>query len=151
MSAYTKSEEFEKYFIDNDIQVNPNYGFIHITLNNKYYFPGQMVRGRVFVHLCQKIKTSQAILKISAEENVVNQSGTKKFSLAQLPIVGVTTPKLLEKPEPIVKRQTFKEEMKKRQTLRKKSVILDLPVINVLKASDDSEMTKSNNLASPLK
>ena len=63
------SEEFKTYFRRNHIQQNSNYGFIHITLNNEYYFPGQLVRGRVYVQLTKNIHTNQAILKISGEEN----------------------------------------------------------------------------------
>ena len=63
------SEEFKDYFSQNHFGVNSEYGFIHITLNKKYYFPGQLVRGRVYVQLTKPIRTNQAILKINGEEN----------------------------------------------------------------------------------
>lgn len=115
-----RTEEFKEYFKTNELQVNPEYGFIHIVLNNAFYFPGQMVRGRVYVQLCKSIKTLQAILKINGEENV-----------------GIPQKQNL-KPSPIEKRQTFLDEKNQKNKERKKSVILEVPVINILKAHSDN-------------
>lgn len=63
-------------------------------------------------------------------------------------------PKKVAKPSPIVKRQTFLENSKPRNPNkdRKKSVILEIPVINILKAhSEDEDAKSSKNLYKPNK
>lgn len=110
-----KSEQFKEYFKRKHIQVTPDYGYIHINLNKAYYFPGQIVKGRVYVQLTQQIQTTQAILKISGEENNGYDSKQEmKQSAAN-------------------QRQAFidnKNGHKSRE--RKQSAILDIPTLNIV-------------------
>jgi len=75
------SEEFKEYFSLNHFYSNPQYGYIHITVNKEYYFPGQLVRGRVYVQLTKTIRTNQAVLKINGIENNGYSSKKKKPKL----------------------------------------------------------------------
>jgi pyocin large subunit-like protein len=121
-----KSEEFKEYFKRNHIQVTPEYGYIHINLNKAYYFPGQIVRGRVYVQLTQQIQTTQAILKISGEENNGYDS------------------KQVMKPSAANQRQAFinnKNGHKSRE--RKQSAILDIPTLNIVHSQNQTKSQKN--------
>lgn len=123
-----RSEEFRDYFKDKSIQINANYGYIHFMVNKEYYFPGEIVRGRIYVHLNKTIKTSQAILKITAEENT-----------------GIELKKPTLRPEPIIKRQTFRENNNSPSVIERERYITDmnLPTIKVNKAVDELEEGKN--------
>lgn len=123
-----RTEEFKEYYKSNNIQVNPKYGFMHISLNNSYYFPGQIVRGRVYVQLIRTIRTTQAILKINGEENT-----------------GIPIRKHLKvEPASAIKRQTFLDGNNPNDKERKRSVILEIPVINILKANSENASEKGS-------
>lgn len=121
-----RTDSFKDYFRENHFHVHPKFGYMHIILNHDYYFPGQIVRGRVYVQLTKTIKTSQAVLKITCEEDT-----------------GVVQ-KTLKVQNSITKRQTFRDDASVKNKERKRSVILEIPVINILKAQSENPSDASS-------
>ena len=65
---YIKNPEFEKFTKKHSFRYNPDIGIICLLLNRDFYFPGQLVRGRCYIHLYRTMPASQIVIRLDAKE-----------------------------------------------------------------------------------
>jgi hypothetical protein len=63
---YTRTSEFMDFIITNKVKVRSERGYMHIKLNQSYYFPGDWVQGCIYLDLFNPV-TANNVLFISVK------------------------------------------------------------------------------------
>jgi hypothetical protein len=69
---YVTDQEFESFVLEQEITVNPKYGYVCVHTYRPFYFPGEVVRGSIFLDFFNDLPNNykKVMIRLTGQEYV---------------------------------------------------------------------------------